>query len=62
MTEPTTPHSVDRPDASSDTAVDQIVDRGPGGAFAVAGVATAIVLALYFAFYFFAYLPRGVVQ
>lgn len=42
--------------------VDQIVSRGPGGAFAVAGVATAIVVALFFLFYFFVYLPRGAVQ
>ena len=46
----------------ADAAVDEIVSRGPSGAFAVAGIATAIVMALYFAFYFFAYLPRGVVQ
>jgi hypothetical protein len=46
----------------SDDAVNTIVARGPGGAFAVAGAATVIVLALYFAFYFFAYLPRGIVQ
>jgi hypothetical protein len=42
--------------------VDEIVSRGPSGAFAVAGIATAIVVAIYFAFYFFVYLPRGVVQ
>ena len=35
---------------------------GPSGAFAVAGVATAIVVAIYFVFYFFVYLPRGAVQ
>ena len=45
-----------------DDEVDQIVGRGPSGAFAVAGVATAIVVAIYFAFYFFVYLPRGAVQ
>jgi hypothetical protein len=45
-----------------DTAIDEIVSRGPSGAFAVAGVATAIVVALYFAFYFVVYLPRGAVQ
>ena len=43
-------------------AVDEIVRRGPSGAFAVAGVATAIVVAIYFAFYFVVYLPRGAVQ
>ena len=34
----------------------------PSGAFAVAGVATAIVIAIWFAFYFLVYLPRGVMQ
>lgn len=42
--------------------VDEIVRRGPAGAFAVAGVATAIVVALYFLFYLVVYLPRGSVQ
>jgi hypothetical protein len=42
--------------------IDAILSRGPSGAFAVAGVATAIVIALYFAFYVFVYLPRGIVQ
>jgi hypothetical protein len=44
-----------------DDEVDEIVGRGPSGAFAVAGVATAIVVAIYFVFYFFVYLPRGAV-
>jgi len=43
-------------------AVDEIVRRGPGGAFAVAGIATAIVVLIVFAFYVFVYLPRGAVQ
>jgi hypothetical protein len=42
--------------------VDEIVRRGPAGAFAVAGIATAIVVAMYFAFYFFVFLPRGAIQ
>lgn len=42
--------------------IDVIVQRGPGGAFAVAGLASAIVIALFFLFYFFVYLPRGIVQ
>jgi hypothetical protein len=45
-----------------DAEVDEIVRRGPAGAFAVAGIATAIVVAIYFAFYIFVYLPRGAVQ
>ena len=42
--------------------VNEIVARGPVGAFAVAGIATAIVVLLYVAFYFLIYLPRGAVQ
>ncbi|MBB3180845.1 MULTISPECIES: hypothetical protein [Variovorax] len=45
-----------------DRRVDDIVRRGPMGAFAVAGIATAIVVAIYFIFYFAVYLPRGAVQ
>ena len=45
-----------------DEEVDAIVSRGPAGAFAIAGIATAIVVILYFAFYFVVYLPRGAVQ
>lgn len=47
---------------ASDDEVDAVVARGPSGTFAVAGIATVIVVAIYFAFYFFAYLPRGVVH
>jgi hypothetical protein len=47
---------------TEDHQVEEIVGRGPAGAFAVAGVATVIVVAIYFIFYFVAYLPRGVVQ
>jgi hypothetical protein len=43
-------------------AIDEIVRRGPVGAFAVAGIATAIVVLMVFAFYFVVYLPRGAVQ
>jgi hypothetical protein len=45
-----------------DREVDEIVGRGPSGAFAVAGIATLIVVAMYFAFYFFVYVPRGALQ
>lgn len=40
-------------------AVDAIVRAGPHGAIAVAGIATAIVVALWFAFYLLVFLPRG---
>ena len=42
--------------------VDEIVARGPGGAFAIAALASAIVVLIYLAFYFLIYLPRGAVQ
>jgi len=49
-------------DRSEDDAVEEIVKQGPAGTFAVAGVATVIVVAIFFLFYFFVYLPRGAVQ
>ena len=49
-------------DSGQRAKVEEIVARGPTGAFAVAGLATAIVVLLYFAFYFLIYLPRGAVQ
>ena len=52
----------DRVPEASAAHVDEIVSRGPAGAFAVAGIATAIVVAIYFAFYFFVFLPRGAIQ
>ncbi|MGF6856567.1 hypothetical protein [Paraburkholderia sp. CI3] len=50
--------------ASRDEAerVDQIVSSGPRGAIAVAGVATAIVIGMWYVFYFLVFLPRGVIQ
>lgn len=47
---------------AEDRAVEEIVSRGPTGAFAVAGVATAIVVAMFVLFYVFVYFPRGAVQ
>ncbi|WP_429317347.1 hypothetical protein [Paraburkholderia sp. GAS448] len=52
----------DRTHSAEDQAVDDIVRRGPSGAIALAGTATAIVIGLWFAFYFFVFLPRGVIQ
>lgn len=44
-----------------DEAVDGIVraGAGAGGAIALAGVATAVVIALWFAFYFLVFVPRA---
>jgi hypothetical protein len=44
---------------SEDESVDIIVRSGPRGAVAVAGVATAIVIALWVAFYLLVFLPRS---
>jgi hypothetical protein len=43
----------------TDERVEQIVAAGPRGAIALAGIATAIVVAIWFAFYLFVFLPRG---
>ena len=43
-------------------ALERIVREGPQGTWAVAGLATFLVVAMYFIFYFLAYLPRGAVQ
>jgi hypothetical protein len=47
---------------TEDTRIDEIVRSGPRGAVVVAGIATAIVIALWFAFYFLVFMPRGSVQ
>jgi hypothetical protein len=56
--------SQDAPPSSEteDARIDEIVRSGPRGAVVVAGIATAIVIALWFAFYFMVFLPRGSVQ
>ena len=55
------PGPEDRP-PHSQAEVEEIVSRGPTGAFAVAGVATAIVVLIFFLFYVLVFLPRGAVQ
>ncbi|MFM0335237.1 cytochrome c oxidase subunit 2A [Paraburkholderia fungorum] len=46
----------------TDDEVERVVAAGPHGAIAVAGVATLIVMALWFGFYFLVFLPRGVIH
>lgn len=48
--------------AEYERRLNEIVAKGPSGTFAVAGVATFIVVAIVFIFYFVVYLPRGAVQ
>jgi hypothetical protein len=55
------PDAPSSPEAEN-AQIDEIVRSGPQGAIAVAGIATAIVIALWFAFYFLVFLPRGPVQ
>lgn len=45
-----------------DRAVAEIVRGGPIGTFALAGISTALVVAMCVLFYVLVYLPRGVVQ
>jgi len=50
-------HAVeDRPD---DAEVDAIMRSGTKGAVVVVGIATAIVVAIWFAFYFLVFVPRA---
>ncbi len=49
-------------DDGDDKAVEEILREGPHGTWAVAGVATFLVVLIYVLFYFFAYLPRGATQ
>ncbi len=44
---------------ASDDAVNRIVRSGASGAIVVAGIATAIVVALWFAFYLLVFVPRA---
>ena len=45
-----------------DQALEAILQEGPRGTWAVAGLATFLVVLIFFLFYFLAYLPRGAVQ
>jgi len=57
------PSAVDAAGLTKEEArVDDIVARGPAGTFAVVGLATFIVVAIVFLFYFLVFLPRGTIQ
>lgn len=45
--------------AAQTDAVDGIVRSGPRGALMLAGISTAIVIALWFAFYLLVFVPRA---
>jgi hypothetical protein len=46
-------------DEPRDADIDAIVESGPRGAIALAGIATFIVVAIWFAFYLFVFSPRA---
>lgn len=48
--------------AEDDAKLDEILKRGPSGAIVLAGISTAIVIGMWFAFYFAVFLPRGVIR
>jgi len=48
--------------SDEEARLEEIVRQGPVGAWALAGVATFIVVAIYLLFYVLAYLPRGTVR
>jgi hypothetical protein len=58
ISSPNAPRSPEAEDAK----IGEIVRSGPRGAVMVAGIATAIVVALWFTFYLMVFLPRGSVQ
>jgi hypothetical protein len=47
-------------DQSRDADIEAIVESGPRGAIAVAGIATFLVVAIWFAFYLFVFTPRAI--
>jgi hypothetical protein len=54
--------NTDTPDGDTavhDQKTDDIVASGPNGAIVVAGIATAVVIAMWLLFYFLVFLPRG---
>ncbi len=50
---------INSPIESDDEAVERIVASGPRGALTLAGIATLIVVAMWFAFYLLVFVPRG---
>ena len=46
-------------DEPTDADIDAIVESGPRGAIALAGIATFIVVTIWFAFYLFVFSPRA---
>ena len=41
---------------------EDVARHGPWGALTLCAIAVAIVIGIWFAFYFFAFLPRGLIR
>jgi hypothetical protein len=41
---------------------EDIARKGPTGALLLCGIAVAVVVVIWFAFYFLAFLPRGIIR
>lgn len=52
-------NSEDPAGAPDDALVERIVAEGPHGAVVVAGIATAIVVLMWFLFYLLVFVPRS---
>ncbi len=51
---------INSPTSTNDSeALNRARDSGPRGAAVLAGIATAIVIAIWFAFYLFVFIPRS---
>lgn len=57
----TTPQDLSHP-SDPEPRVEEIVRNGPRGALTVVGLATAIVVAIWFLFYLLIFVPRGVIH
>jgi hypothetical protein len=57
LNSPLPPPGADQP---RDADIEAIVESGPRGAIAVAGIATFLVVAIWFAFYLFVFTPRAI--
>lgn len=53
---PLTPSNADE---THDAEIEAIVESGPRGAIALAGISTLLVVAIWFAFYLFVFTPRA---
>ena len=53
---------LDSPTTPSSDEFERAASAGPTGALVLCGIAVAVVFAIWVAFYFLAFLPRGLLQ